>query len=283
MLLPLAVLAVASLGGGATAAYAVPIYGATAGGCAADAKLGSLTPVIASTPQTDCTAPNLAGYGSAFARSSENGLGASADWTTICCGSSTGGGGSAEIDTEFMITGPAGPVTISLNLELTGSVGGGTVTGINTRVVSTTVIIGGVNWYTGTLQELSEGTSGLTVTKSGVLAMPGTNCSSPCSLSTTDLVVAANTLITLHMGLSASVNGFGTSHGVADVFNTLYFPKDGPVFNLPPGYTAVIYGLNVENNRVVGQDTPTDSVPEPATFALVGLGIAFAALRRLLP
>ncbi len=282
MLLPLAALAIAVLGGAAPPARAVPLYTATAGGCASDGVANSPVPVTASTNQGQCTAPSFYGYGGSFASSSQNGLGASADWTTFCCGSSTGGGGIASIDTEFMIVGPAGPVTISLNLELTGMVGGGTVTGFSERVISTTVIIAGVNWYTGTLSEQSSGVTGIKVTRTGSLAMPGTNCSTPCSLSTTDVLVNANTLVPLHMSLSTGVSGIGDGHGVASAANTLYFPKEGPVFNLPDGYTAVIYGMNVEDNRVLGEPDSGGAVPEPGTWALVGGGLALAASWRLI-
>jgi hypothetical protein len=121
-------------------------------------------------------------------------------------------------------------------------------------------------------------TAGELLEKLAALVPPpaSTSSASPCGVSTTELIVMANMAISLEMSLSASVLAAFGGGGSADAFNTLYFPKDGPVFNLPDGYSAVIYGLNVEGNRVGGGE-----VPEPATFGMVGVAVAaVVALRR---
>jgi hypothetical protein len=280
MLRVVATFAVLILGGVIQRAQAVPMYSASAVGCGAQSVNNSLSAVTVGTPQTDCNSPNQFGYGSAFAQSSSGGLGASADWTTICCGTATSGGGTASVLTEFMITGPAGPVPIRLNLELTGAIGGGVPPGTSERRIDMTVIIGGTNVYRGWVDELVQ-QGVVEVTKGPDLVLPGTNCSSPCNVSTYETLVMANTPIAFEMRLSAWVSGFAGGGGYAHALNTLYFPKDGPVFDLPDGYSAVIYGLNVEGNRVIGQPNGGGGeVPEPGTYGLVGAALALAALRR---
>lgn len=279
--------AVLFLGGTIPQALAVPLYSASAGGCGAQAVANSAAAVIVGTPQTDCNTPGQAGYGSAFAQSSSGGLGASADWTTYCdssfCPGGSGAAGNAEVLTEFMITGPAGPVTISLNLQLTGTLGGGADTpGTSERRIDMTVIIAGVHTYRGWVDEMVTQQNGYVVTKGGSLVIPGTNCSSPCGISTPELLVMANTPYSLNMSLSAWVLGAFGGGGYAEALNTLYFPKDDPVFDLPDGYSAVIYGLNVEGNRVIGQPNGGGGeVPEPSTFGMVGAAAAAVLLRRL--
>jgi hypothetical protein len=85
-----------------------------------------------------------------------------------------------------------------------------------------------------------------------------------------------NTLIAFTMGISAETAGFGDAYMSANYFNTLYFPKDGPVFDLSGGYSADIYGLNVVNNRVVLPQEPGGEVPEPSTYGMVAAGLALA-------
>ncbi|NWF85136.1 MAG: hypothetical protein HXY18_15065 [Bryobacteraceae bacterium] len=69
-------------------------------------------------------------------------------------------------------------------------------------------------------------------------------------------------------------------YGRASACDSLTFPIGEDVFNLPGGYTAVIYGMNVENNRVAGQDEPPIGIPGPATLLPAGSALAALAIRR---
>lgn len=81
------------------------------------------------------------------------------------------------------------------------------------------------------------------------------------------------------LSLIGRLENSGDASGGVYAMDTLYFPLNGPVFNLPYGYSATIAGLNVVDNRVVRDDGGT--VPEPGTLALLGLGFAgIAATRR---
>lgn len=75
---------------------------------------------------------------------------------------------------------------------------------------------------------------------------------------------------------------FGGSAAI-DFLHTFGFPSDGPVFNLPDGYTANA-GDYLVNNRLVGPATaPPAAVPEPGSLTLVGAtlaGLWFARRRR---
>jgi hypothetical protein len=77
-------------------------------------------------------------------------------------------------------------------------------------------------------------------------------------------------------GVSKPGASGGTTMNAADTF---YFPGDGPVFNLPAGYTAnSASGLIVDNRWVSGAAAV---VPEPGTLSLLGLGLLGAgAMRR---
>lgn len=63
-----------------------------------------------------------------------------------------------------------------------------------------------------------------------------------------------------------------------DASDTFGFPTDRPVFNLPDGFTANSASGLIVNNRWVGPASST--VPEPATIALVGIGLAGLGLGR---
>ena len=86
-------------------------------------------------------------------------------------------------------------------------------------------------------------------------------------------------LLAMKLGLTA-----GTIAPLEEVFaagnflNTVSLPLSGPVFNLPPGFTANSASGLIVDNRFVGG--PQD-VPAPATLALLAVGlVGVAATRR---
>lgn len=267
--------------GAADQAAAATVFRADAGGsgCAAQSVINNGAPAYASSSQSSCADPW--GWGSSSSRATPQGLGASAEWFTVCCGAGTGGTGYAGVQTEFMIIGPPGPVLVSLNLALHGTVGGGTVTGFSERRIGMSVTLGSA-WWTGFIDE-DAGPGGTVLTTGGNLVIPSGSCATPCSIATAQVGVLANTWVPLAIDLSASVQGASTGYGRAAAFDSLTFPLNADVFTLPDGFTAVIEGMNVVNNRVQVDEEPGGAVPEPSTFALAAGSLAalgFAARRR---
>jgi hypothetical protein len=74
----------------------------------------------------------------------------------------------------------------------------------------------------------------------------------------------------LEIGFVIAIGGeqwstLGLGSLTADFGHTLSFPKDRPVFELPPGFTANSAAFGIVDNQYV--------VPEPATAMLLGLAV----------
>jgi hypothetical protein len=74
------------------------------------------------------------------------------------------------------------------------------------------------------------------------------------------------------------------AEALVDFVNTVSFPADGPVLNLPSGFTFNSADGQVIDNRWLGGDVPPPSTPlevaAPPAWLLVGLGLISLALRR---
>jgi hypothetical protein len=253
-------------------------FTASASGCSYRTNTGPAT-VEAIVTDKDCT--GFSGdVDAAYARSGPLGLGASADHRHTCCDTATGAGGLAYADTNFMITGPAGNVTISLNLALTGTVGGGISEDTSVRSIRIDAVVFTQKSF-GEFIEIA-GPGGFQVLRSGDLVLPGDLCATVCVVPTIEVSVPTNVWVNMTLTLSASAGGgIGNHTGWADASHTLYFPKDGPVFNVPDDrYSAEIPDMNVAGNRVVREGEPGDAVPEPGTYVLVGGGLFATELLR---
>lgn len=265
------------------AAASGAIFTATASGCGYESRSGT-GPQTAVTTQSEC-GPGWT-YVNANAQASGYGLRAFASGYQYCCATASGAIGSASVQTEYIIHGPQGSgyVPMSLNLALSGNVGGGITSGVSGRYVRAEVSMAYAGWYFIEYGEESNGAAGISYNfvsniQSPQGYMPGA-CRS-CRIKTPQVLVPVNTPLSFFMLLQAWIGQFGDAYGYADASNTLYFPIDGPVFDLPEGYSAEIFGMNVTGNRVVLPDDPGGEIPEPAAAGLTALGLAgFLILRR---
>lgn len=95
--------------------------------------------------------------------------------------------------------------------------------------------------------------------------------------STNNTVTSATVVVPLNVPVPVSFllktmstnNAWGTAS--SNFSNTLMFPLNAPVFALPAGYTATSTDFGIVDNHFV---------PEPATTALIGLGLVAVAWRR---
>jgi hypothetical protein len=249
-------------------------------------------PAATSTGNFTCGTALGTSYGGAGAIASSGGIGVGVEFYStglMAIAQATG-----EVDTTFIVTGPSSdPIQVSINFELSGFLGGGTTDNqvsyrqIENRVTVLSNFSGGAltSQSYGRAMEIWNSALGLSTQFSGDLAPSGTNCLTPCRIQTPTFTVYPGYVNDLELWAQATVesaNGFG--FGVASFLNTFYFPRTGPVFNLPDGYTVNVEGLNVVNNRVVGPNGGGDGggseIPEPATVALTAAGLLAVYLAR---
>ena len=88
------------------------------------------------------------------------------------------------------------------------------------------------------------------------------------NIRTPEFVIPMN--VPTNLGISLGISGqqssgLGFGRLSADFEHTLSFPKNRPVFDLPPGFTANSAALGIVDNQYV--------VPEPATALLLGLAV----------
>lgn len=256
------------------------IYTANVGGCTSQSNVGATSPQFSSTSQASCGLSPF--WGNASAIASEFGLGVSADGVSAWQGSATSFIAFSQVETQFIISGPSGLVQTSLNLHFeagfpTGVVNGGSTRAARIDLTMSAASFGQVGTYYGKYEDRANA-GGRTFTYEGTLGqVPGTVLLNGPSV-TPLFSVPVGVPVDIRLSLLGQVENYGDASGAVDAMDTLYFPLDGPVFNLPDGYTATILGLNVENNRVVLDDGGT--VPEPGTLALFGLGLAGLATSR---
>ena len=260
-----------------------PGFHVSAGGdlnCPGGQTLSSPTPVSLGPLTIPCTS----GQGIAAAEAGAGTLRASGRSEHTCCGTASGGNGSARIEiANVVISGPAAAtVPISLNFRLRGTVNGNTsfgqtgvflfiaLQGFNANLESTSRIemneVGIVN-QTGVFAPLDVGFPSAAIDQAFV---------------THTVNAAPNTPLTLRIQLSAASAMAGEGFTESDFFsgtNGFAFPFGVPVFNLPDGYTVDIPELNIVNNLWQVAAPPAVSVdPLELNFGSVAIGAQSTAL-----
>ncbi len=204
--------------------------------------------------------------------------------------------GVAELTMDDMMIGgaPGTFITTPMHLHLTGALEAGSAlysnsifTNGSTQVtggsnVSVEIRVNGNKVGEG-FQELASINGAFpTVTGSGLLA----HFDGDDVLTTSPFTVATNTFFSVMLSLGVISGsevldgGAGRGTSIADFSNTLTFVQNGPVFDLPAGYTANSLEAGIVNNRF----TPADGanvVPEPSSIILWGIGALCLAIGSL--
>lgn len=181
---------------------------------------------------------------------------------------------------DFLIQGPGtGTVSVSINLYLDGFIllaGSETPTApfpaVASGDVSVGIFVSGSNVGSGQYNQ-SIRNNVITTESYGILS--GFDGDGAFQSLTFDAPV--NTPFTLELalgvnsGVGVAANQFAILASSTDFGNTLTFATEGPVFNLPGGYTINSAGANISNNSLV---------PEPSTALLSLTGILVLQCRR---
>jgi hypothetical protein len=199
--------------------------------------------------------PCTSGQGIAAAEADATTLRAFGRSEHTCCGTASGGNGSARIQIEnVVITGPAAAsIPVSLNFSLRGTLtrntsfsGNGVflfvrLAGVNTNLSSTSQIAAndaGIYDQTGVFAPLTIGFPNGAIDQAFVTPVAN---------------AAPNQPLMFEIQLRATTGTAGDGFAESDFFsgtNGFFLPIGIPVFNLPPGYTITIPELNVFDNYV---------------------------------
>jgi hypothetical protein len=164
---------------------------------------------------------------------------------------SNNGSVGANFRAHYIFSGPGPTVTTSLNLDLEGTLNESCASTEDCSIdVGVTIAIQGGGFFTGRViidqngPHFSDGVLDIT----GVLSTGSVHITTPAFISPTGVPIEIFVELSSEGHLRS--NGTGISLGVtSDFSSTLSFPTNGPVFNLPSGFT--VNGPNVVNNRFV--------------------------------
>jgi hypothetical protein len=232
--------------------------------------------------------PCTSGSGTAAAEAGAGRLRALGRSDHFCCGTASGGNGSARFQIDnVVITGPpADSIPISLNFRLRGTV----TSNVDSGVAGVSLFLALQGPFTNLVSDshIVMNSVGI-VLQSGVfapLAVGFPNAAIDQSFVTDTVNVRPNLPVTLQMQLAAFTGMAGDGFTQTDFYsggNGLSLPFGIPVFNLPPGYTIDIPELNVINNFATGGgDTTPPTIGDNADLVLAatsaaGAGATFAA------
>lgn len=185
---------------------------------------------------------------------------------------------------DIVITGPGGPVPVSLNLILSGTLG---TMAIVDDVVSYGALVkaavsldgeisspGRIEDFAGTIKQVLDPSANppLTLTSTGLLSAG--DPSQGMTITTQVIMLPVGTPFSLFIrlvansGLSFTVgepqpdmNPFVSIIASSSFDHTLTFPQSGPVFNLPAGFTVNSAQALINNNAWTGGTPPANRAP----------------------
>lgn len=253
-----------------TTGLGAPIYTVTINNCASvSPAVVSSTPIAQSATET-CGIPTLVATATGFAGPGALGVSATVS-NDYGLGGAASGSVFAEMRSTFTISGPAGgpaSVPVSLNLSLDG-------------FTSTFSCCDGSGWFLNlNTRQFGQGTVRSNLAGTGLLAgIPSAGSILVATTITTPTVMfTVGPAHILEIGLTVAANANRIGNAEIDFAHTLSFPTNGPVFNLPDGYTIDSPDLGIVDNRFGSEGG--SSVPEPSTMALTASALAAAGLLR---
>ena len=216
----------------------------------------------------ECSRPLGSSKASAVAAVGHVGVLASATTFTRSFAASAGARANFEDFVVFSGSG-LGLVPVTINLVINGQLVVPFSLDSVTAGVKAFASIGGTN--VGKLTAINQGRGATCLTSSfGGLSCAGTTVSG--TLLSQSVLVPLNTPVSIFFELEALTAAANVGESAfADFSHSLDFPLNGPVFNLPDGVTANSATSFIVDNRFT---PPALAVPEPATVALMALGLA---------
>ena len=190
------------------------------------------------------------------------------------------------------ISGPAGTISVSFNVNVTGSLAASA--GVGRAGQATVSLFGGQGSSFG---GGGIGVNGATLNSNGTFSGSGIfsglsnagNISAPFQTplfqtfaGDPSLYFALQLHTTAFCALSTGAFAGQNCTASSDWAHTISFPTNGPVMNLPAGYTVNSLDGSIVNNHFA---PPPTTIPEPSTLLLFGSGLiamAGAARRKLL-
>ena len=232
------------------------------GNCSFNGGGNSSGPISAHVVCGDNGGTNAA---SAFADVGHVGARASAAVFSLCCLSVASGTATFTDTVTFSGTG-TDPIPVSINLHFTGSLNSTPDAGASVEAFAS--IAGS---QVGVLRANNQnGVTGCTTTFNGTIC--GSNFLSAGDLHSCVAFVPVNTPVQIQLSLEVRA---GASNASASAFgefsNSLDFAVGSDLFTLPIGFTANSDTSLIVDNRFL---PPTAAVPEPASTALLALGLA---------
>ena len=197
-------------------------------------------------------------------------VGVLASATTFTRSFAASAGARANFEDFVVFSGSGlGLVPVTINLVINGQLVVPFSLDSVTAGVKAFASIGGTN--VGKLTAINQGRGATCLTSSfGGLSCAGTTVSG--TLLSQSVLVPLNTPVSIFFELEALTAAANVGESAfADFSHSLDFPLNGPVFNLPDGVTANSATSFIVDNRFT---PPALAVPEPATVALMALGLA---------
>ncbi|TWT35011.1 hypothetical protein KOR42_53200 [Thalassoglobus neptunius] len=171
---------------------------------------------------------------------------------------------TVQFETIFSSTGNS-PVDIIMNLDLSGTIDPAQF------IYSNILVNAGTHGYLagGTYAEILDPSSP-PVLKSGMLSNFSANGNAQ-PISTGVMQVPVNVPVTMFFSLT-TIQGYAPTRPTIQFGNTFNLTKSGDVFTIQGPNASEVYSVDSSDVGIVNNRFQSNVVPEPSSFALIGLG-----------